>query len=246
LFETSFAYTDASVPGSVISGTYSASATAEYGRLRASIHSEQSGTGNPGRSVPLIAVYTYGAFHDTVTILENPYLLTPGFFFMAFALTGSGAGVDSEVYEGVHSETWGGFSAGMEGTSQTIHYLDTTNKTISVNPVYSDPVFFTPGVPVSISALLSPALSISCNTGPVGSPCDDWSGWATSYFGSTATLVGIEVYDSAGEPVPEFSILSESGTHYTSRGVVAEPSTVLLVVAGLAACVRRRRLRQSV
>jgi hypothetical protein len=246
-FSTAFSYTDPSVSGSLITGTYSATASAQFGVLKGSISSTQSGTENPGRSVPLIAVYTSAYFQDTLTILQNPYLLTPGFFFMSFAISGSGQGDNSLGYEGVHSTTWGGFSAGMAGVVQTTHYLDTTNKAIAINPVYSDAVFFTPGVPVSISASLGPALSISCNTGLVGHPCDGWIGTAISNFGTTAVMVGLEVYDAQGNLVPTFEVSSASGTVYTADGVVPplpEPYALTLLATGCAASFARR-LRAS-
>ena len=244
-FDSVFAYADGSMPGGHISGTYHAEASAQFGVLHGSIASVQTGTENPGRSVPLISTFTSASFEDTITITyAGP--LNPTFFRMAFAIHGTGRGTNSPTSEGVHSSTWGGFAAGAAGANQTVWYLDTTNHGTVVNPMYSDAVNFVTGVPVSISASLGPALSISCTTGLVGHPCVDWTGSAMSNFGSTAIMTGIEVYDAAGVRIDDFSITSESGTAYTSHGVVPEPSTLFLVgLGGLLAYRKRTRLGQS-
>lgn len=64
----------------------------------------------------------------------------------------------------------------------------------------------------------------------------DWAyGTADSSLG--ATLAGIQLFDSQGNPVSDFSLTSMSGTQY-----VPEPNTALLVVAGLGALAGRKRL----
>ena len=89
------------------------------------------------------------------------------------------------------------------------------------------PIVF--GVPQDISFSLWAAILPSSSLGlPSG------SGGDASFF-SSARLSGIEVLDSAGQPVPGFTITSGSGTSYGPGGVLAvpEPSTALLLGAGL-------------
>ncbi|HEV7574614.1 MAG TPA: PEP-CTERM sorting domain-containing protein [Caldimonas sp.] len=73
-------------------------------------------------------------------------------------------------------------------------------------------------------------------------------GSADSSFASTALLTGIDIFDAAGRPIDDFSIVSGSGTFYGANGVqiaaVPEPTTAALLATGLAgmlAAWRRRR-----
>lgn len=65
----------------------------------------------------------------------------------------------------------------------------------------------------------------------------DWAyGTADSSFG--ATLSGIQLFDSQGNPVSDFSVTSVSGTQY-----VPEPSTALLLTVGVVALAAKQRKR---
>jgi len=75
-------------------------------------------------------------------------------------------------------------------------------------------------------------------------------GSATSSFASTALLTGIDIFDAAGRPLDDFTIVSGSGTLYGPHGLqvaaVPEPTTAALLAAGLAGMFgawRRRRAR---
>ena len=78
------------------------------------------------------------------------------------------------------------------------------------------------------------------------------NGVMSSKFGHTATITGIQLLDSGGTNVSNFSIASVSGTLYDANGVhlggtagAPEPTTLALVVCGMAAGivgVRRKRL----
>ena len=67
-------------------------------------------------------------------------------------------------------------------------------------------------------------------------------------FASSALLTGIELFDAAGNPIPDFSIDSGSGTVYDANGVhltsaAPEPATPAVFGLGLAGLgfTRRRR-----
>ncbi|KQV46996.1 hypothetical protein ASC95_26170 [Pelomonas sp. Root1217] len=62
-------------------------------------------------------------------------------------------------------------------------------------------------------------------------------------FLSSARLTGIEVFDSGGQAVPDFTITSGSGTLYGPGGVAAvpEPSTALMLGGGLLCWIGMRR-----
>jgi hypothetical protein len=66
---------------------------------------------------------------------------------------------------------------------------------------------------------------------------------ATADFAHTAVLSKIAVRDSTGQLIEDFAISSASGTYYGANGVVPEPGTVALLLAGLgcAALLRRQR-----
>src|SRR5579864_4391899 len=162
-FGTPFSYTDPSVAGSMLSGNYLAAASASYGVLHGKISSTFNGTGNPGRSVPLISVFTGSFFEDTLTIsTPSPEV---GTMLLLFSIHGTGSGPSADDGSpGVHGDTWGGFLAGAAGTAQHETFIDTLNTTVALTAT-SDRVAFISGTPVTISASLGPALSMACNTG---------------------------------------------------------------------------------
>ncbi|WP_332877666.1 PEP-CTERM sorting domain-containing protein [Massilia sp. S19_KUP03_FR1] len=70
---------------------------------------------------------------------------------------------------------------------------------------------------------------------------------AVADFSNTAILNQIIVRDERGNLVKDFSVTAESGTDYTATGVVPEPTTALLMLAGILALEggRRRALLQK-
>ena len=73
-------------------------------------------------------------------------------------------------------------------------------------------------------------------------------GTMDSAWAHTARISGIEMFDSAGNPVKDFSITSGSGTAYTASGVavVPEGGTLVLSLAAAGAVVVRRRRKPAV
>lgn len=58
---------------------------------------------------------------------------------------------------------------------------------------------------------------------------------------STGRLVAATLFDSGGNPVPDFVLRSESGFDYLAAAAVPEPSAMLLLLAGLVAVLARQR-----
>jgi hypothetical protein len=52
-------------------------------------------------------------------------------------------------------------------------------------------------------------------------------------FSHTATLTGLQVFDSSGNPVSNPAFGSAAGVQYTVNGVAPEPASALLIGAGL-------------
>ncbi len=227
--------------------TGSASATASFTGL----HAEAKGSfslGLPGSPVALFDSASAAFFTDTLT-LSSP-LVVP-------ASTG---------YVGYRFEIDGSLTA--SGTPASYYFGETLASLVyqqGSGPVYEAAHFYTrrgePGsataVGVPISGWTSATGSISgagsVNTLDVLSPFPitfgtPWEltvglavraiGEAAADFGSTAKLVGLDVFDAQGHRITEFTLTSASGTDYISG--VPEPASGLLLLAGAAALAARR------
>ena len=84
------------------------------------------------------------------------------------------------------------------------------------------------GQPFTVAAQLSLQCSLGLGSG---------SGAISQDYSNTATLSGIEVFDSAMSPVAGFTISSDSSTNYGLEGVVPEPSSLSMVLFGLAGAI---------
>src|SRR4051812_36072372 len=117
-------YTDPTLPGSYLTGTYGGTATASYGVLRATNFSTENG----GITYPAMAFYTQAGFTETFSFNTSS---SGGTGYLVFTIHGSGTSTYSQTYEGVHAETWGGFASSPEGTDGTPHYITTTNTSVT-------------------------------------------------------------------------------------------------------------------
>lgn len=232
--------------------TGSASATATLGAL----HAEAKGSfssGLPGSPVALFDSAAAALFTDTLT-LTSP-LVVP-------ASTG---------YVGYRFEIDGSLSA--SGTPAAYYFGETLASLVyqmDGGPVYEAAHFYTRrGEPGSATELGQPLSGWTSATGSIsgagsvntldvlspfpivfGTPWELTVGLAVhaygesvADFGSTAKLVGIDVFDAQGKRITEFTLTSASGTAYIPG--VPEPATGLLLLAGVAALAARRSASAS-
>jgi hypothetical protein len=105
--------------------------------------------------------------------------------------------------------------------------------------------------PIPISGPIDLAVAIEANIGLTGLSqlSNRFTTGGTVDFAETAILTGIEAFDASGNPVSDFTVSSQSGTHYPLSGPasgVPEPGTAVLLFCGLVSiaaihCARRTR-----
>ncbi len=96
---------------------------------------------------------------------------------------------------------------------------------------------------MNIEVALSANLFFGCK-GSVAQ-CTSWSASGDADFGETASVTGIELVDSTGNPIQNFSITSTSGTFYGPNGVIPEPATAAELLGGVLAILAFARLRDK-
>jgi hypothetical protein len=233
------AYSYFGPPGVV--GSYTASGDAKYGALKASISANASANGVQPRFI----LFSFADYADAYTFG------TPGgrsgTAYLTFTIDGSGFGPPGNqiVIGGVHATTYGSFQSGLFGSAETGHFLDATD--VSATATFtSDPIPFIAGVPVNVEAILGAELELYCvDAFPVGFGCGSWSGGAFSDFSHTATLTGITLVDSSGNPITDFTVSAASGTPLDANGVVAAPEPMTLCLLGTGLLWIRRMRRRS-
>jgi hypothetical protein len=129
----------------------------------------------------------------------------------------------------------GGFQPSLPGVSVTGDLASGFTVAGTTTFSFDIPIVF--GVAQDVGLSLWAAILPGSNAGLLTPSAGDAS------FFSSARLTGIQVLDSTGQAVSNFTITSGSGTLYGPGGVVAvpEPSAALLLCAGLLCLVGLRR-----
>jgi hypothetical protein len=223
-----------------LTGDFIANGLATYGTLETSISGEVSGS----PSFPLITMYSSAFFFDTMTFTTGT-THPAGTAILRISVRGSGSVTDAPGDAGVYGRAYGGLLAGPAGSGLIWQYPDATNGSVNV-VLSSQPIPFVSGVPVDVEVALGANLWIRCAPSSLfPAVCLGWSGSGSADFSHTAVLTGIDLFDSSGAPISSFDITSASGTFYGPNGVVPEPGSMLLGLAGMAVLAMGLRSRQA-
>jgi len=209
---------------------YLSSSQAGYGVLHASASVTVTGSG--ALQTPYIAsVAGLATYQDALTFFTTTTSLN-GIAYFEYHISGSSsfspgqsAGPQLDLVPVVNGIP-------QPGQEQTFGFDHNGNAFVPLNIIFGTPVSFE----VDFYAL----------TG-----ISNWQpgAFAQANYYNTLVLDGITVTDDAGDPINNFTITSESGTHYGPNGVVPEPSALMLLGVGIAAMlllVRRSRNRRLV
>jgi hypothetical protein len=129
------------------------------------------------------------------------------------------------------------------------------------------PVAFTWGQPLPVTVTLSATASLSAGCtelifDPIantwvcaeGSLLPSWNGGESVDFSNNATITGVSVFDSDGNPVSTFTISSNSGAQWGPDGItplsppisdIPEPDTYQLLLVGILSFVVIRFVSKS-
>jgi hypothetical protein len=213
--------------------TMSGTAQAGYGILQASSAESFSGSATPVFSY----LDSYASFFDNLTISFAPFTGETGYLSIGFSLVGTNAQTGSLNAEASLQAVLGMQSSALGFTSSA--------------PPGPGVVFF----PETFSFVFGQPIDFIVNLGTVAgsfNPGSDGSigpyqttvpGTASSYFADTFILNALDVTDAQGNIVSGVTFSSESGTQYSTDGVVPEPSSRILVLSGLLSLVALRRVR---
>jgi hypothetical protein len=228
----------------------SSSANATYGKVGA----EGSGTRlHIGDGNTVVGFEGFGIFTDSLTFNSASLNGTVGSTIFHFTIDGTVLSVGAVNTVGM--------VANYQQNSAPIYTL------MAANLQPASPPYFVPSTGTGHDGFTIGASSISgigvFDTNPLSltyGTAFDFSfgllayamprdGSASSTFSSTALLTGIDVFDALGNPVNDFSILSESGTVYDASGVhlapsVPEPNTLALLATGMICLFGRELVRR--
>jgi len=153
----------------------------------------------------------------------------PGFFQLHFHLSGSASTSNANVIEGgVLFSSSIDSQAGLSVNSFALGFLPTGDLQTDLVPI-------TFGVPFHIDAFLQTSVVTGSSAEDVG-PID-----AGIFFGNTAAITGVDVFDADRIRLTSFTILSDSGTDYVH--IVPEPGTTALADFSCVALFVLRRVR---
>ena len=191
-----------------------------FGSLRAEAISSFDVTGAPTPAF----VFAEGLFVDQLTISFSPLNGQQGLLFVNYALDGtissSGAG---------HAFTDVTINGNGHSTTQT--YTSSVSGFFSA----SSPITFIYGQPFSFGMSLETASGSATPAGGtfINPGTASGLGSGSSMFQNTLILTGLITTDINGNAAIGSTFTSDSGTPYTTAGVAPEPSSLLLMSAGM-------------
>jgi hypothetical protein len=207
--------------------TVSADAHAAYGVLNASATSSFNVLGTPETDF----ISANSNFEDVMTITDpaDPSLDgQPGLLNLKYSLDGTLSG--------------SAFAVVLTDAGTTLQQQWTQQYFSSVDGAFSlpAPIEFVFGQPFGLSIQLSVSAGTPTAYGVLNPETGAGSGIAD--FFSTFVLTGLEPTDASGDPVTGAVFSSQSGTAYSTDGVVPEPSLVIPLLFGIAiiAVLKRR------
>jgi hypothetical protein len=212
-------------PVSGVSVTAVASGDSAYGVLKASASTSFDVSGSPR------AVWAEGAsaFRDVMTVSFAPWNGDPGLLHVAYTLDGtiSGSGNGSGA---LNVQVYGG-PTDSQDMFQT--YLTSTSGKFyapaAIKFIYGQP--FNLGIQLWAEA---GSLGSSLGDDPTSWPVSTTGiGSGSADFSNTLVLSGLVPTDTNGNTAEGATFSSESGTIYTTDGVIPEPADVFLILAGL-------------
>jgi hypothetical protein len=225
-------------PGFTGSFDGTSSSQANFGSLSAAAHGNISG-GTPGSPVALFDSQGASLFTDTLTA-TSPVLANGSTAFVQYLFAVSG---NLSALGAPGPSLFGSARGQVSLTMNNGPALDVVTAAVNRGGLGTVNSALPAGWSTSTGAL-SGSSTVNSVLQPVtvGTP---WQlrvglvGWAygtadTSFF--NASLIGIQLFDSQQQPVQQFSLTSESGIQY-----VPEPSTALLLSAGIVGLALRRR-----
>ena len=220
----------------------SATANSQYGDVGAAAHAVFTGIVDPSI---VQGAEGYGLYHETFTF-NSPTAAsgTIGWVQFHFTVDGtlSGKGSDVEInYQHNMPASTADYLLMRAGVPNSgASFLNTASGSIpsgfTVTPtsVGGSGVFDTVNLPIVYGTPFDFTFGMLAIATPSSGSTADVS------FAMSALLTGIDLYNSSGQSVTDFSIISGSGTHYDANGVhlsaVPEPGslTMALIGAGIA------------
>lgn len=198
-------------PGSFQEGSFEAFGEARYGRLDLGLSTRYAGNATGG----LTTVFSSGLWQDGLTFLAP----SAGRVQLEYRLLGHSTSTSDNL---VQSQAIVRFYGGLAGPPVFTDYFPTNGNLAAT--YQSAPIPFTSGVAVQVVGSMGSNLRLLCADPANAGTCAVWEG--SGVIAVTAVLSGIHLYDEAGVPIEDFSVISQSGRDYTEAGVL--PVSTLL------------------